>query len=255
MNKGIQQVRKSIQQRKNKRKIRAVHPTYQVKKSIPLPTMEEKHGFLAHIETSPSKKTFRQSRLAVFMMKGMLSVSLFFIVAIIMESNQPLFITPKTWTSNALTNDFPFARVHAWYTDTFGSPLGFTPKEPVGRDVEIHQLPVSGDVTEPFQSNGTGIYISPHNSEDIQAWESGIVTFVGKKKGLHQTIMIQHVDGSKTTYGNVSSTDVHIYQHVQQHETIGSFDFSEGDAPVFFSLEQDQTFVDPIQVIKVDDQP
>src|SRR5699024_12660373 len=61
------------------------------------------------------------------------------------------------------------------------------------------------------------------------------------------SIIIQHVDGSKTTYGNVSSTDVHIYQYVRQHERIGTFEHSEGDSPVFFSLEQDQTFVDPIR--------
>ena len=255
MSKGIQQVRKSIQQRKNKRGVRAVHTPTQAAKSIKLPTMEEKHGFLANIEPSPSKKSPRRSRLAGFMMKGMLSVSLFFAIAIIMESNHSFLTTPKTWTSNALTNDFPFARVHAWYTETFGSPLGFTPKKPVANDEETHQLPVSGDVVEHFQSNGTGIYISPKNSEDIQAWESGIVTFVGKKKGLNQTIVIQHVDGSKTTYGNVSSTDVHVYEHVLQHETIGSFEHSKEDAPVFFSLEQDQTFVDPVRVIKVDDQP
>lgn len=255
MSRGIQQVRKSIQQRKNKRGVRPIRTPTQEKNTIKLPTMEEKHGFLANIESSPSKKNPRQSRIAGFMMKGMLSVSLFFGVAIVMESNHSLLTTPKTWTSNVLTNDFPFARVHAWYTETFGSPLGFTPKEPVMKDEESHQLPVSGDVTEHFQSNGTGIYISPKSSEDIQAWESGIVTFAGKKKGFNQTIIIQHVDGSKTTYGNVSSTDVHIYQYVRQHERIGTFEHSEGDSPVFFSLEQDQTFVDPIQVIKVDDQP
>lgn len=257
MNKGIQQVRKSIQQRKNKRIVRSTNQENQTNHAMKLPSMEEKHGFVSNIEpySSNSSKLKKPSRLPGAIMKAMVSVSLFFAVAIVMESNHPILTTPKVWTSHALTNDFPFARVHAWYSETFGSPLGLEPTIPSSDNNDLFQLPVHGNVTEHFHSNGTGIYITPDASETVHAWEAGIVTFVGKKKDTNKTIVVQHADGSKTTYGNMSDTDVHIYQHVVQSQPIGSFEATEDDSPVFFSLEQDDSYVDPIQVIKVDDRP
>lgn len=255
MNRGIDKVRKSIQQRKSKRVVRPTTPQDKTENIIRLPNMEEKHGFLTNVEEAQSGKKAHISRLPVLVMKAMISVSLFFAVAIVMETKHPLLTSPKVWTSHVLTNDFPFAKVHAWYSETFGSPLGIEPKIPVTSDDETFQLPVNGTVTEYFQSNGTGVFITPERSEDIQAWEAGIVTFVGKKSDTNKTIVVQHADGSKTTYGNMSSTDVHFYQHVTQNQQIGTFEHTEKGEPVFFSLEQDNLFVDPIQVIKVDDRP
>lgn len=257
MNKGVHQVRKSIQQRKNKRIVRPTNQENQTNHAIKLPTMEEKHGFVSNIEhySSSTRKKKKQARLPVTIMKAMVSVSLFFAVAIVMDSKHPILTTSKVWTSHALTNDFPFARVHAWYSEIFGSPLGLEPKVTPSENDEVFQLPVHGSVTEHFHSNGTGIYITPDASEKIHAWEAGIVTFVGKKKDTNKTIVVQHADGSKTTYGNMSDTDVHFYQHVVQNQQIGSFADTDDDTPVFFSLEQDDSYVDPIQVIKVDDRP
>ncbi len=255
MSKGIHKVRKSIQQRKNKRLLGKVQQNAKTERLIRFPNDEEKHGFISNVEPSATKKRTAHSRIPSILMKAMISISLFFVVAIVMQSNQPYLHSAKVWTSNTLTNDFPFAQVHAWYTKNFGSPLGFEPKLPVSNaDDSTFQLPVSGNVTEHFQSNGTGVYITPEDSEDIYAWEAGIIVFVGKKKATNKTVVIQHADGGKTTYGNMSDTDVHLYQHVRKNQQIGSFDIADEESAVFFSLEQENSFIDPIQVIKVDDQ-
>lgn len=256
MSKGIHKVRKSIQQRKNKRLMRSVQQSEKTERLIRLPNDEEKHGYISNVEPYTPKKRPANSRIPSVLMKAMIAISLFFAVAIVMQSNQPYLNTAKTWTSHALTNDFPFAQVHAWYTDTFGSPLGFEPKLPVtNADDPSFQLPVGGNVTEHFQSNGTGVLITPEDSEDVHAWEAGIIVFVGKKKDTNKTIVIQHADGGKTTYGNMSATDVHLYQHVVKNQQIGSFDIADEEGSVFFSLERENSFIDPIQVIKVDDRP
>lgn len=256
MSKGIDNVRKSIQQRKQKRMSRSLTKNEYPERLVRLPSDEEKHGYLPAIEPPASKNVSSTSRIPVFIMKAMISVSVFFIVAIVMQSNQSVLSTPKTWTKNAMVNEFPFATVYAWYSDTFGSPLGFEPKVSVTSTEEASfQLPVNGSVSEHFQTNGTGIYITPEESEDIHVWEDGIVTFVGKTKDTHKTIVVQHANGGKTTYGNVDATDVHAYQIVAKNQKIGSVDQTQEAVAMFFSLEQNELFVDPIQVIKVDDQP
>lgn len=255
MSNGIHRVRKSIQQRKKKRIIRPTGQTNQSEQLIELPTDEEKHGFLPNIIGAPSVSKKGPLRMPVMLMKAMISVSLFFVIAIIMQSNHASLNSVKGWTSQALTDDFPFATVRAWYSDTFGSPLGLEPRLPAAHeDEETYELPVRGNVTEAFQANGRGIYITPEQSGPIYAWEDGIVVFVGKKQDTDTTIVVQHVDGGKTTYGNMSSTDVHLYQSVKKSEQLGTFDQEDASQTVFFSLEQDRLFIDPIQVIQVDDQ-
>src|SRR5690606_14987800 len=116
-------------------------------------------------------------------------------------------------------------------------------------------LPVSGNVIETFQTNGKGITIAPTETTSVQALREGIVIFSGKKSETNKTIVIQHADKSTTTYGFLSSIDVHLYQIVDANQRIGEFNPTDANEVVYFSIEKNNEFVDPVQVIEVDDQP
>ncbi|WP_164216365.1 M23 family metallopeptidase [Virgibacillus sp. YIM 98842] len=252
MKRGVKKVRKSIEQRK---KTRGYPFREESKKQImsPLPQEEEKHGYLP-VFSDASVSSKKDRAVSGFFLKGTLSIMLFFGAALLWQTDSEVLESPKRWSSIALTQHFPFAKVNAWYQETFGSPLAFTPRsESAAVQDDLLALPVNGNVTETFQSNGKGIMIEPGETTDVAALREGIVIFAGNDKETNKTIIIQHPDGTNSTYGFLSSIDVHLYQYVGSNQRVGQFSPSESDT-VYFAIEKDNDYIDPVQVIQVDDQ-
>lgn len=259
MDKGLRKVRARIKQRQKEQKRETKRNIGQENKELPLLfSDEEKHGFplpmydRTDTPSLTSKKPnsyFNSFRQAVF------SAVLF--IAFIVLFKTTLIPSPyvKEMAQDALTEDFPFAKVHHWYVETLGAPLAFTPKPQVDQSNNLAEstFPIHGEVMETFATNGTGIMISPDEEAKVRAWKQGIVIFSGNDKATKQTLIIQHPDGSKTTYGLLSDIDVHLYQFVQADEIIGTFSPSEEEDVAYFAIEKDKQFIDPAQVIPVDD--
>ena len=51
--------------------------------------------------------------------------------------------------------------------------------------------------------------------------ESGIVVYIGKKEKYGNTIIIQRIDGIDEWYGNISNTNVKLYDYVEKGSIIG----------------------------------
>lgn len=255
MDKGIKKVRKSINQRK---KMRGMNPKDTHSKQImpSFPQEEEKHGYFPIFtdNTGTSKNT--SQRISGFAVKGILSVMLFFGTALLFQTDAELLIGPKKWTGNALTEEFPFASVNQWYQETFGAPMALTPNQSKDKDEEQSLvLPVSGSVSESFQANGTGIMIEPEKASNVSSLRGGVVIFAGNDRETNKTVIVQHADSSKTVYGYLSSIDVHLYQFVDKNQMLGKIEPSTENEMVYFAIEKENKYVDPVQVIKVDDSP
>jgi len=256
MDKNIRKVRKSIEQRKKMRGIMAQEDSSKQLIS-PIPQEEEKHGYYPVFAENSSTDGQKNRVITGFVFKGILSVILFFGAALLLESNQPLLTGAKEWTSNALTEEFPFAKVNVWYQETFGSPLAFSSEErekALGTEQTL-ALPVTGNVQETFQTNGKGIMIAPKETTDVSVMREGVIIFAGNDRETNKTVVVQHADGSKTTYGNLSEMDVHLYQFVTTNQHIGKFTPTEASETVYFAIEKDDHYIDPVQVIQVDDLP
>ncbi len=257
MKKDIKQIRKSINDRKKLRGIPSKTDRGKVSTIMPsLPQEEEKHGFYpSFIDPSVSNQS-RSNTITGIIFKGIFSVMLFFSIAIIWQNDADIFEKPKQWTSNVLTEEFPFASVYQWYKDSFGTPLAFTPsKESENIEEAALALPVSGNVIETFQANGKGIMIAPNETTSVSALREGVVIFSGKKSDTNKTVVVQHADNTTTTYGFLSSIDVHLYQVVNSNQRIGEFNPTEANEMVYFAIEQNNEYVDPVQVVEVDDNP
>ncbi len=63
-------------------------------------------------------------------------------------------------------------------------------------------------------------YIIGEN-EEIKLKNSGIVTYIGKKDGYNNTIIVQQSDGYYAWYGNVKE-NIKLYDYIEAGETIGT---------------------------------
>lgn len=257
MDRGIHKVRQSIKQRKKQRE----YTDKYMKQSLPLiATDEEKHGFeqpVYHLEpTFTKEKRVPFSRNTV-LLKAILAIALFVFCSFLFQSSSPQFDRVQQMMYSALQDEFPFASVNEWYVATFGQPLTFTPQGnvPVAETDDALTLPVMGHIVETFAVNGTGIMISPQAKTNVAALDRGVVIFAGNDRQTGKTVIIQHGDGSETTYGLLSTIDVHLYQIVQANQPIGTFQPTEENELVYFSIEKDEQYIDPSQVIPVGDIP
>lgn len=252
MKRGIRRVRQSIKRRKRNKKMTKSNK-YTDYTSLYLPEDEERHGIPS---TSVNNDYFHKQNSSFgqsVWLKGIISLLLFASLVFILKTDYSRLEKPQQLAHYFLQEEFPFAKVNDWYVSTFGHPFAFLPESnQLEQQVEPLALPVSGNVTEPFNLNGEGIMISPNEKTLVSAFDRGVVIFAGNDRETDKTVVIQHPDDRKTTYGHLSSIDVHLYQSVQPNDRIGTFSPSTESDTVYFSIEQKNRFIDPVQVIKVD---
>ena len=69
-----------------------------------------------------------------------------------------------------------------------------------------------------------GVKLSVNNNYLVPIQESGIVVFIGEKEGYGNTVIIQRLDGIDEWYGNISNTDLKLYDYVKKGELLGEVD-------------------------------
>lgn len=259
----VERVRQAIQQRKKKRMSQVpVEGTYHVQRPFGNIQDEEKYGFRPfpedlfrnrNQEKSVMKKVNKKKSSSSLIAKFVLSSALFFTSAVLLNTNVMKDKGLPGWLHTQLTEDMPFAKMTAWYEGNFGAPLALLDNQvpstkPVSKMNGESALPVSGDVSETFQSNGMGIHIAPEGTATVHAANDGVVVFNGNDDQTKKTVVVQHADGSKSTYGKLSTINVHLYEHVRKDEVIGDFTASDEAREVFFSIEKNNEFIDPVSV-------
>ncbi|WP_079479533.1 M23 family metallopeptidase [Halobacillus salinus] len=252
MKKDIQSVRKNIVDRKKKR-VQGHNPSpSQLYKP---PQDEEMHGFPPLITPNGIRKKAPQEekKASNLALQVVFAALLFATVAIGKNTSFTLLDTPEQWVTSQMQEEFPFAKVSAWYTERFGNALEVigdnSPAAP-----EQTALPVSGSVSTSFQNDGKGIRMAVEAGSPVQSVQPGTVVFVGNDEETGKTVVLQHKDGSKTTYGFLTDIQVHLYEDVPAKSVLGSAQSEEGQpAEIFFGIEKNNQFVDPVKVIKVDE--
>ncbi|WLR46137.1 M23 family metallopeptidase [Halobacillus litoralis] len=255
MKKNIRDVRKNIADRK-KRKMHSQGTSPPGRFSPPQD--EEMHGYPPLVNTyghKPVKKEDQSSATSRLGLQVLFAVLLFAVVAVGKNTDLAVVKVPGDWAVSQMQEEFPFAKVTAWYSDRFGDPLQVIQPDD-DADQEPLAMPVNGTVTTPFQNDGKGIILTTENGSQVKAVREGTVIFAGNDPESGKTVVLQHEDGTKTTYGYLSAIDVHLYEHVQSQKDLGSVKAEEGQAAeFFFAIEKDNTFLDPVQVIKVNESP
>lgn len=259
MNREVREIRKSIAQRKKEKEV-AGNRTRPSTSPISYVQEEEKFGYLPFSSPSEGKPGANTELVTAFVFKSIVAAVLFFSVAILFRMDATFLQKPKDFITHAVTEEFQFAAVNQWYKQKFGEPLAFLPQTPGSTDAvpvtSQFALPVTGKIHESFQKNGQGILIETIQETNVHASDQGSVMFAGNKKETGKTVVIQHADGSKSYYGFLKTINVNAYEHVEHGKVIGTTApvTNGNDQHFYFAIEKGNQFVDPIQVIQVNDQ-
>ena len=197
----------------------------------------------------------------VFFFKILASVLLFLVVAIIYRNHTAKLDPARDFITSQMDKDFKFAVVSNWYEEKFGKPLALLPfidgKNSDKKTVAENQnfsVPAMGKILENFEKNGQGIMIETSKGAAVQAINDGLVTFIGVKEGIGNTVIIQHSDKSETWYGNLADVKVKLYEYVDKRSVVGTVSTSAGEdktkGKYYFAIKKDDNFIDPIQVIR-----
>ncbi|MFQ3542633.1 peptidoglycan DD-metalloendopeptidase family protein [Halobacillus rhizosphaerae] len=252
MKRDIEHVRKNIADRK-KRKV--LDGPVRPRTTFVPPQDEELHGLppLVSGYTNDYKKNEVKSRTGQLGLQLLLSALLFATVTAGERTNLTFLDKPEQWVTSQLQEEFPFAKVTAWYSDRFGKPLELVQNDSKKAKTEV-ALPVNGTVTKTFQNDGKGIIMTAEDGSNVKAVKAGTVIFAGNDPDTDKTVIVQHEDGSNSIYGYLSSVDVHLYEFVDAQKALGTVESKEGQAAqFFFAIKKDNKYLDPVQVIKVDE--
>jgi len=195
----------------------------------------------------------------VLLFRVMAAVLLFLAVGVIYKSSSsPTFNAARNFVQSTFTREFQFAQVSHWYEKKFGEPLALIPnsgskKMIVDKNKQPgYAIPVNGTVTETFKDTGKkGILLETGSNAEVNAVKQGFVTFVGKKKGLGKTVVIQLQDGGEAWYGKLAKVDVGLYDYVQRGKKVGTVTPAKSgkSGQFFFALKKNNAFVNPLKVI------
>lgn len=84
-----------------------------------------------------------------------------------------------------------------------------------------------------------GVKLTFNNNSPIPCIEDGIIVYAGEKDGLN-TIIIEQVDGIKTTYSNISNNNYKLYDFIQKGEIVGETIKNE----IYLSQEKEGVYLD-----------
>ena len=80
---------------------------------------------------------------------------------------------------------------------------------------------VLSEVTEEKEEYLDGVKYKVQKNSDIMLKNSGIVTFIGNKKGYNNTVIVQQSNGYYAWYGNIKQS-IKLYDFVEKGSVIGT---------------------------------
>jgi stage IV sporulation protein FA len=181
----------------------------------------------------------------VFLMQ-MVVASLLFLITII-GTRYP---ATEAWITTAWNQKIPYEKLSAFYQDIVGSRPTLLPVfSPEKKPVEKWAAPVKGKVVLSFNEQRKGIVIQTTNKVSITAAKTGVVTFIGNKTGIGQTVIIQHENGKQTWYGFLGKVDLKVKDKVKRGQTIGQVTSRNDQYFVYVALQENGQFIDPTGII------
>lgn len=193
----------------------------------------------------------------VWILQSFMATVLFLLIGILFQTNHPALEETKSLVVTSFEEEFPFARVTAWYEENFGSPLALLPfedslEEPVAREapeeVKPIAIPVSGTVSESFSENGKGIVFNTGEQEKVEAVKGGVIVHAGPHEEWGTAVAVQHYEGGEAWYGMLDQVEVKLYDHVSTGTPLGSAQNKDGKRSFSLAIKEQGTYVDPADV-------
>ncbi|WP_285765535.1 M23 family metallopeptidase [Peribacillus sp. SI8-4] len=202
-----------------------------------------------------SEKDHPLFRKEYFFFKILVSVCLFLVIAVMFKHPSARLDPARSFVSENMSKEFQFASISNWYENAFGKPIAFLPKEAKKETVDSNEgyaTPVSGKITQTFETNGEGIILETSKGSKVEAINEGVVIFAGEKEGIGKTVVIQHANHSESWYGQLKEIDVKMYEFVKKGNEVGQVTVSEDGSKgrFYLAIKENDAFVNPKKVIQ-----
>ncbi|SHE47711.1 stage IV sporulation protein FA [Seinonella peptonophila] len=199
---------------------------------------------------SYKKRSFQQKLL----IQTVISILLFAFTYTIYQSNSIKAHQVQYWINTAVNQDFQFSALSQWYREKWGNQVAFLPvfspkKSTTTKRTEFMTMPVRGEVVMPFDPKRKGILLKTQKNAVVTAPAAGWVVFAGLKKGLGQTVVIQHSDGRQTWFGFLKELHVKKKQWIRSSDLLGKVMNQDRGSFVYIAYRKSGRFIDPVEVI------
>ena len=148
-----------------------------------------------------------------FIIKSMICFIMFLTMLILIKSNSNYKASIYKYV---YSNNFSFAKINSLYKKYFGGILPFDNIVPSDELVFKEDLKYSE-----ASLYKDGVKLSVVDNYLVPAIESGIVVFIGNKDNYGNTIIVQGVNGVDIWYGNITNTDLKLYDYVEKGTMLG----------------------------------
>lgn len=156
----------------------------------------------------------------------------------------------EAWIMTAWNQKIPYEKLSAYYQEIVGSRPTLLPVfSGEKQQIEKWAAPVKGKVVLSFNEQRKGIVIQTTGKVPITAAKTGVVTFVGHKTGIGQTVIIQHEDGKQTWYGFLGKIQLKVKDQVKKGQMIGQVTPRSDQYFVYVALQENGQFIDPTGII------
>ncbi|CAM3503417.1 peptidoglycan DD-metalloendopeptidase family protein [Marinicrinis lubricantis] len=196
-------------------------------------------------------------------LKLMICIVLFAAIWGMFQLDEPWAVKGQAWIETAVTESIDFEKVEVWYMDTFGGSPSFIPiwsdKDKESTLVQSNELnklyvPAEGKLIQSFSEQHKGVRIQMTDEQNqIAALDTGRVIFSGNYRTLGLTVIIQHANGMKSVYAQLSETPLAENDWIEGGEPVGKAAAREGEqAELYFAIMKDDEYVNPTDVIPLD---
>ena len=178
-----------------------------------------------------------KNHLHIFILKFFIVVIVFSFGTLIIRKN---VLIKNTIYTKLYKNNISFAYIKNLYNKYIGNilPLQNTLKE---KQVFKEKLEY-----KELSKYDNGIKLTLSESYSIPIIMGGIVIFSGEKENFGNTIIIQQSNGINTWYGNLSNTNMKLYDVVEDNQIIGEAKNNE----LYMLFEKDGEYIDYKEVLK-----
>ncbi|TMV52915.1 hypothetical protein FE783_01615 [Paenibacillus mesophilus] len=178
--------------------------------------------------------------------------------------DHPMADQGRQWVKAALTEDYDFSAVAAWYEREFGGLPAFLPSLRAKADPEAQKAsspslqrlysPVRGKVVGAAANGDPGVTIRTEPEAAVAALDTGRVVSVSTATDKATVVVIQHAGGLQSTYGWLKGTSLKPNDWVKGGETIGSVttDAAGGAGKLYVAVKKDNQYVNPAEVVSFD---
>lgn len=183
----------------------------------------------------------KKNHVNVFLLQLVAASALFFITLLGIR-----YPTTAHFIQTAWNEQMPYDKLTTWYEDLVGSRPTLLPVFP---QTSSWMSPTKGKVVLPYDEQRKGVVIQTTGAAPVVASSDGMVSFVGTKRGIGTTVILEHPDGKKSWYGFLGQVIPKVGDKVHKGQQIGKVGARGGHYFVYIALQSNGQFIDPNGII------